>query len=292
MDMKEFHTQEKELSMVFSDSTSLNVTHFFSNNESDIIIICLPAMGVTASYYKNIAKILCNEGFNVITADQRGNGKSSIRASKKINFGYNEIITIDIPELIKKVKEQHPEKEIYILGHSLGGQLAVLAMSINERLANGIILIASCSGFYKGWNFPSNIINYSASRLIYLITKSVGYFPGDKLGFAGREGKNIIFDWAQQIKTGNYVLCNSQLDYETMIEKISVPILAISFENDSLAPRRSVENFYKKMKNCSVEHKHCTSENVNIKNVGHFNWIKKPDAIVEMIKEWIYKNKL
>ena len=292
MDMKECFVHEEELSVVFSDSSSLNVTEFYLNNESDVIIICLPAMGVTASYYKNLAKIFCSKGFHVITADQRGNGKSSMRASKKINFGYNEIISIDIPELITKIKEQYPEKEIYILGHSLGGQLAVLAMSINENLANGIILIASCSGFYKGWNFPSNIKNYSASRLIYLISKVIGYFPGHKLGFAGREGKSIIFDWAQQIKTGNYVLCNSQLDYETMIEKISVPIFAISFENDSLAPRRSVENFYKKMKNCSVEHKHCNSENVNIKNVGHFNWVKKPEAIVEMIKVWIYKNKL
>ena len=74
-----------------------------------------------------------------------------------------------------------------------------------------------------------------------------------------------------------------------MIGEISIPILAISFENDSLAPRRSVENLNNKMKNCNVEHKHCNSKNVNIQNVGHFNWVKKPEAIAELIKDWIYK---
>ena len=197
MDKNEYSIQEEELFVVFSDSTNLKVTQFFANNKPDAILICFPAMGVTASYYKNLAKNFCLEGFKVITSDQRGNGKSSIRASKKINFGYNEIISIDIPELVTKVKEQNPDKKIYLLGHSLGGQLAVLAMSIDKNLADGIILIASCSGFYKGWNFPSNIKNYLASRLIVLITKLTGYFPGHKLGFAGREAKNIMFDWAQ-----------------------------------------------------------------------------------------------
>ena len=88
-------------------------------------------MGVRASYYESFAANLCEHGFNVVTADWRGQGKSSERASRTTNFGYEDIIC-DLRELIEHTDTWFPNTKKIIVGHSLGGQISKLLW--NHRL--------------------------------------------------------------------------------------------------------------------------------------------------------------
>jgi predicted alpha/beta hydrolase len=65
-----------------------------------------------------------------------------------------------------------------------------------------------------------------------------------------------------------------------------LPILAISFELDKFAPRKSVENFLCKLASSSVTHRHFEADDEALARAGHFDWTKRAGAIVAAVRNW------
>src|SRR4249919_4159906 len=65
------------------------------------VFICLPAMGVAASFYAPFAEALAQAAAGVaVLANLRGQGESPAPARRGARFGYREIVAQDIPSLI------------------------------------------------------------------------------------------------------------------------------------------------------------------------------------------------
>lgn len=274
--------------ILYRDKTTNKVTLFPSKEDNRFTLICLPAMGVRASYYELFATSLCKKGFNVITADYRGQGNSSVRASRNIDYGYEEIIG-DLKELIEHVNVWFPDNKKIIVGHSLGGQIGSLFESRYAK-ANGLILIASCSVYYKGWKKWDQIKIRFASNIFYPLSKIIGHFPGNKIGFGGREARTLIKDWSCNARSGEYKISNTSHHYETSLGKMNSRVLSISIDNDWLASKQAVKNLYDKFHpESSIVHHHVTSDKAKIVPLNHFSWAKNPEYFVQLITDWIYE---
>ena len=91
------------------------------------LILGLPAMGVPASFYARFADALgAATGADVEFADLPGQGERPERARDGADFGYREIVEEDLPDWVARRRAEHPGRPILLLGHSLGGQLALL----------------------------------------------------------------------------------------------------------------------------------------------------------------------
>ena len=113
----------KLLAIELEDGASTKITQFGEvPNKQGSVFICLSAMAVAGSYYKNLAEHLAASGHGAFTTDYRGIGHSSVRPPKA-DFGYKEIIEYDYRGIVETVINAFPEHSIYLLGHSLGGQL-------------------------------------------------------------------------------------------------------------------------------------------------------------------------
>ncbi|MFK8009944.1 MAG: alpha/beta fold hydrolase [Saprospiraceae bacterium] len=270
------------------DGSTSKITHFPSSlDQSKSVIIIFPAMGVRGSYYEILGKQISEAGFEVIISDLRGIGNSSIRPNKKVDFGYYEMIELDYKNILEKVKTIFPNKKIFALGHSLGGQLASLFSAKNPNSFDGLILIACCSVYFKGWGmkqYPTLLM----TQFFYFVNVLLGYFPGKKMGFGGTEAKTVMSDWNSQARTGKYVLKNDDFNFEVALGKMTIPILVISFQADTFAPRKAVEHLIGKFgTNAKKEYIYLKNDDLRNKNFGHFNWAKKPQEIVSLIGEWI-----
>jgi predicted alpha/beta hydrolase len=221
-------------------------------------------------------------GYIVVTVDLRGTGKSEAKPNKKRNFGYREMLNYDWPVVLDKVNRHFPDKDIYLMGHSLGGQLNVLYAAKHKNLVKGLILTAACTVHYKAWKFPYNLGVLFGTQAGRLLVKILGYFPGKKVGFAGTEAKNVILDWAYTGRTGKYKPLGDDFDYESNFKNIELPVLAISFENDKLAPRKAVEELTGKLSHAKIEHIHFENNKYD-----HFNWVKQNTELVIKIDDWI-----
>ncbi len=285
-DMNKLYTEESAITT--ADHVYSKITIFGHKNDSSLpVMICMPAMGVLSKYYEPLAIEMQKKGWIAITTDLRGNGHSSVKVSKTTNFGYHEMITYDWPAIISKAREKFPNNPLFLIGHSLGGQLSTLYASINPNQVHGIVLIASGSVYFKGWNFPHNIGVLAGTQFASIISKLFGYFPGQKIGFAGTEAKQVMEDWAHNCLTGRYELSNQSQNFEELLSNLEIPVLAISFLGDGFAPGRAVKNLCRKMNRASVTYIQLKSDVTDTNKLNHFNWVKYSNPVLSKIDEWL-----
>jgi len=180
-----------------------------------------------------------------------------------------------------------PNKDIYLLGHSLGGQFAALFLSQNPDSAKGLILPASCTVYYKGWPSPGNLGLLFFTQISYLISIILGYFPGKKLGFGGLEARGVMRDWAINARSGQYKLGDTEINYEKDLSNINCPLLTINFEDDQFAPPKATNNLVAKFGEVERTQAFINAEQLKVKSADHFSWIKSPNKVVSEIQEWL-----
>ena len=278
--------EQLTISLQDKETVGLSIVKTTNNAPDSPVILILPAMGVRAKFYQPLAKAFVEKGINCVISDLRGLGTSSVRPSSKVDFGYKEMIT-DLEEVVTIVKAKFVNQPIFILGHSLGGQIASLYLSKHPSTVDGLILVAACSVYYKGWAGFQKWKTLMGVRLFAGLSRLFGYFPGDKVGFGGKGAKTVILDWSHLGVTGEFKLIGDTFDYEIALNKINIPVFAAAIEGDTLAPKAAIRNLYQKFhpQNPTTTYE-LTKEMVG-KPLNHFNWVKNNVSLIARIKEWI-----
>lgn len=259
-----------------------------SDDDSAPIVLCLPAMGVNADYYSPLTSALARQNIIAARCDLRGHGHSSERASRRNQFGYYEQIWFDIPEAIKSLKQRYPQRPIFLLGHSLGGQLATLYSAMHPEEINGLILVAAGSVHYAQFCGFRGLGVLAGTQLAWLVSTLWGSFPGHRLGFGGHESAGVIRDWARQARTGSYKLANCDHNFETLMAEARLAVFAVSIARDNLAPIKAVNHLTGKLKSATVEPWHYSPSAAELKRINHFRWVKRSQPIVHRISDWIH----
>lgn len=278
----------REQTIHFKDQTQTSITVYGGKRISiEPLFLILPALGVRADYYQLLAYTIAHAGFYAVTMDWRGTGKSSVQVNRKTRFGYHEILTTELPEIIQVIKASYPGHPIYLLGHSLGGQIGLLYAALNPQTFSGAVLVAAGSNYYKNLDIPRRFGRYVNLNLIRWITLLCGYFPGDKLGFAGRESKPMILDWLHEAMTGRYSIRNSSQDYETLLARMDIPILFITLVDDVMVTAKCARYLAAKLVTARVSRVELNMIGDQFKKIDHFNWAKKPAPVMETILKWL-----
>jgi acylglycerol lipase len=87
--------------------------------------------------YAHVAEFLANHDYVVETFDLRSHGKSD--GKKTFIRSFDEFLS-DVDLFLKRVKERHQGKNIFMLGHSMGGTITTLFAVTRKPDLKGIIL--------------------------------------------------------------------------------------------------------------------------------------------------------
>jgi predicted alpha/beta hydrolase len=268
-----------ELPITYRDGATSIFGVFPAETDTDRTYLVLPALGVRASFYKHLGAAIAGEGYNALTLDWRGHGQSSIRPGRGLDYGYSDYIQ-DLRESVLLAAETFPGSRLVLLGHSLGGQLGCLLISRYPELVRDIILVASCSVYYRGWDGWQALRVRMVGGGFHQLARLLGHFPGDKIGFGGREFPRLMRDWGFNARTGGYHPQGDDFDYETALGKVQARVKGISIENDDMAPERAVINLLNKFgEEAEVEHMHLTRNQTN-REIDHFSWARQPEVIL------------
>src|SRR5690606_3305678 len=110
-------------------------------DKPDAALLWLPALGVGARHYLPFAQTLAARGVATFLHEWRGAGSSSLRAGHDCDWGYRELLELDIAASAEAMRRNLPGLPTVVGGHSLGGQLACCYLALAPEAASRIWLV-------------------------------------------------------------------------------------------------------------------------------------------------------
>ena len=260
--------------------------------DSELAVLCLPALGMRAEKYHAILRAFSTQGLSVASVDLRGNGHSSLRPSRSIDFGYHEQIEYELPAAIDALFMATGCKSVVIFGHSIGAHIALLGQCHKDVRVKAIIVCASGTVYFRNWPLFLSPIILLMMRLVKLISFIFGHYPGQYFGFGGKEAKRIMSDFAHTGVTGEFSFGHSDRQFSNELSELKTLVLAINFENDWYAPIKGTEHLLSFLPKAHIERKSFNKYQLNLKTASHFSWMKRPNAITAEVVRWLKKHSI
>jgi len=252
--------------------------------EPTAALLWLPALGVAARHYQPFAESLAARGVAVFVHEWRGHGSSSVRAGRRHDWGYRELLLRDLPASEAAIAERLPGLQRILGGHSLGGQLACCRLALAPHSARQLWLVASGAPYWRAFPTPTRYWLPLAYRLLPWLAERCGALPGRRIGFGGSESRGVIADWARTGSSGRYAAKHLDTDIEAALARVDAAVRTVSFRHDWLAPESSLRFLLAKLPRARS-----TGAMLDAATLGaradHFAWMKHPGRVVDRLLE-------
>ena len=245
-------------------------------------LLWLPALGVAARHYLPLAEALAARGIATHLHEWRGNGSSSLRPSQEKDWGYRELLTLDLPAS----RAALPDDGVPLLlgGHSLGGQLACCFAGQHPQAFAGLWLVASGTPYWRTFPPPHRWLLPPLYRFLPWLARQRGTLPGRRLGFGGTEARGLIADWARVGLGNRYAGAGLDLDLEAGMAGLRIPVHGVLLDDDWLAPPGSLQALLAKLPRSPARTTRLDTIALRAP-ADHFSWMKQPDAVATTLAE-------
>lgn len=250
--------------------------------EAASALLWIPALGVAARHYLPFADALAARGVAVFVHEWRGNGSSSLRADRRTDWGYRELLGTDIPLSHDTVRRRLPGTPHLIGGHSLGGQLAVCHAGRSPEAFAAAWLVGSGTPYWRTFPAPRGYALPFFYRFAPWLARACGALPGRRLGFGGDEARGLIRDWARVGLSGRYRAEGWPVDLEAGMRALRAPVRGVLFDDDWLAPESSLRALMAKMPDSPAQVTLLHHAALGTR-ADHFAWMKQPQAVVDAL---------
>ncbi|MGI9132842.1 MAG: alpha/beta hydrolase family protein [Rhodoferax sp.] len=250
-----------------------------SAEASDPLLVFFSALGTPAKVYRHFGSAMAQCGVCLCAPDWRGIDSSSVRAGRASDFGYYHLVEFDMACTIAALRQQFPQAPLWIGGHSLGGQLALLYAAAHPEQVAGVLLVASGSVHLPCYPPKMRLGVAGLALMSYATGPLLGYFPGKRVGFGGREAAALMYDWSHVAWTGHYRPRGTSFDYEQALGRLQRPVLALSFEADGWTPAASTRALLEKMPSGMSRHWHWSAADSAGVAIDHYSWLKQPALV-------------
>lgn len=246
-------------------------------------LLWLPALGVAARHYLPFAQALAARGVAVFVHEWRGNGSSSLRAGRSVDWGYREVLLDDLPASEAAAAAALPGVPRAIGGHSLGGQLACVRLGLmalhGQAVPQALWLVASGAPYWRAWPMPRKIGLSWVYRFLPWLAQVNGVLPGRRVGFGGNEARGLIRDWARTGLSGRYAARGIGEDLEAGMARVAIQARSVRLTDDWLVPRASQDFLLSKLPLAQVASTEMDAAALGAR-ADHFAWMKQPEAVV------------
>lgn len=250
---------------------------------ADELLFWLPALGVGIGPYESFADAIAVKGTAVAILEWRGLGQSDRRASRGCDWGYRELLDADVPAALDAVSATVGALPLRIGGHSLGGQLALIHAARCPDQFRGVWLVASGQPWWRGFGGWRGLGVLAFAAAIPGVTALVGHFPGTRLGFAGREARRLMCDWAGTAIRGDYRVPGFGDELDRALADHAGVVNAVRMSDDWLAPATSLDHLRGRTPQSRWTIAALDRTAFAKRRADHFGWLREPDAVVDAL---------
>ena len=240
-------------------------------------LLWMPALGVAARHYLPLARALAEDGIAVFLHEWRGHGSSGLRAGRHCDWGYRELLALDLPAAEAAVAAAAPGLPRIAGGHSLGGQLAACRLALEPAACTALWLAGSGAPYWRA--FPRH--RQPWLRLAYAalpwLAGRMGSLPGRRIGFGGNEARGVIRDWAGTATSGRYAAAGLG-DLEPGMAAAGIAVRAALFTRDWLAPASSLDYLLSRLPHARADVASFDGAALGSR-ADHFAWMQAPGPV-------------
>jgi predicted alpha/beta hydrolase len=255
------------------------------------VFVLLPAMGVAASFYAPFVRELEQTcGATVLALDLPGQGASRLRARAGDDFGYREAVEELVPDALRRARREQQQRPLFLIGHSLGGQLATLACAEVGSLLDGLVLIAAGTAHWRTWPRGHRWLAAVTVHAIAATAMLLPWYPGEFLVFGGNQARRLMRDWSFNARTGRYRLegsARSPHDLVAALRGVSLPVLAISISGDPVAPPGARDELLSYLPAAVITRETVPGVAADARWRRHFSWARRPSGVAASVAMWL-----
>jgi predicted alpha/beta hydrolase len=244
------------------------------------LLLIAPGMGTRARFYRRLCEGLSRTGISALAFDQPGIGESPVRAARDQDWGYGELVA-HYHGAIEHLATEIQPSSIHFLGHSLGGQVAL--MLPDHPLLRSVVLLASGTPHFRAYPTFRGLQVLAFTRFSATLTHLLGHHPGTTIGFGGRQPRRLIQQWARVAQNGSWNFCPS-IDGDAQHQQPGPPVLGIHLPGDTLAPEASLRALTDRLTRRQVQIEAWPDPPLN---GDHDRWPAHPEYLIDRLKHHI-----
>ena len=181
------------------------------------------------------AGALSDRGWRTIAFDFRGHGDSGKSASAGADWTYDDLVLRDLPAVTLGARARAKGKKVIVVGHSLGGHVAMAALATGRIDIDGLALVAS-----NVWlpETESSRVRWMAkvalTRAIEEVRLRRGFFPARALRQGSDDEASSYMAALWRIVRGFWGSEDGRIDYWEAARSVRTPLFALASDGDPI----------------------------------------------------------
>jgi predicted alpha/beta hydrolase len=180
-----------------------------------------------------LAQACAANGWRTIAFDFRGHGESTLPKGAP-EWGYDDLVRLDLPAVVDCARARSEGKPVVVVGHSLGGHVALAAQGTGRMTADGIVAIAANLWLRQ---FEGSRVRWAAklalARVMHESVSRVGRLPARQLRFGSDDASGrYVRDLLRFMREDSWRSDDGRDDYLASLARVVIPVCAVSSEGD------------------------------------------------------------
>lgn len=131
--------KHKEMRLPGCGNAQLYAQAWLPERDPGVVIVVSHGLAEHGGRYAGFAERLVRRGYGVYALDHRGHGRSSGRRANIERFSY---LVSDLGTFVGRAQREHPDAALFLVGHSMGGAIALATVLRNSGSLRGLVLSA------------------------------------------------------------------------------------------------------------------------------------------------------
>ena len=276
----------RPVEIVTQDGRTLRGDHILpTHRPPHAAVLCCASTATPRYIYKKFATHLARQGFASILFDYQGISESRTLPLRQDPATKRSWASLDMPAALDRLEEEHPALPLFLLGHSVGGQLMGLMPNRHKLCA-----VASFAATYGYWGYMPSPTRYGVFALWHgvmpVALRLLGYTPARLFGFGEDMPAGVGADWARWGRRPDYF--EPELSQEPGFVDLTIPWLNVLASDDAVASPQSAEALMRAYPNMERELIVLRPEEYGLKAIGHMGFFKESHAALwPIISGWL-----
>lgn len=238
-------------------------------------VLILPALGVPARKYRALGEAIAARGVPAGLYELRGHGERP-RATRAEDYGYTELLD-EVGPAIAQFQERAGAGRVVLLGHSLGGQLALIHAALVAPV--DVVFVAAGLPFWLDYSGLFRLTLLPLSQIVGAVAQVWRVSPS--WNFGGVQSRGLMWDWAHTARTGRWPTIHGADPLEALGDA-RIRILAVHVEHDTYTPPAVMRRVLRAAGAAEITEYEYTQDVAGLA-LDHFTWTRAPQPLADVV---------